>query len=241
MTFNPESSHGNGYPLGLTGATAATRFVGGTASGAPASGTFAIGDFVIDQTGKVYVCTVAGTPGTWVQSGSLPDPTDGQAGVMIPTIPGWVGVNNGFTANRVSLTRFTLPVARTITAMKFRSQTAGTGNIDIGIYNTSSVLLGSSGSTAGKKGASTWQTVTLSASIALAANTVYYAALESDVSDGSYNAVFWNSSSGTGLDQLWGSTIGLAQGMQRDTTFPLPAPIGALAAVAASTPIIGLV
>jgi hypothetical protein len=54
---------------GLTGATAASRYVGATASGAPASGTFAIGDFVIDQTAKIYVCTVAGSPGTWVQVG----------------------------------------------------------------------------------------------------------------------------------------------------------------------------
>jgi hypothetical protein len=52
---------------GLTGATAASRYVGGTASGAPASGTFAVGDFVIDQTGKAWICTVAGTPGTWTQ------------------------------------------------------------------------------------------------------------------------------------------------------------------------------
>lgn len=55
--------------LGLTGATAASRYVGATASGAPGSGTFAVGDFVIDQTGVVYVCTVAGTPGTWLQAG----------------------------------------------------------------------------------------------------------------------------------------------------------------------------
>jgi hypothetical protein len=52
-------------PGGLPGATAATRYVGGTASGAPGSGTFAVGDFVIDQTGLVWICTVAGSPGTW--------------------------------------------------------------------------------------------------------------------------------------------------------------------------------
>jgi hypothetical protein len=54
-------------PGGLTGATAATRFVGGTAASAPASGTFALGDFVITQSGSMYICTVAGTPGTWTQ------------------------------------------------------------------------------------------------------------------------------------------------------------------------------
>lgn len=68
--FTPPTTPGaSGYPLGLTGATSATRYVGATSSGAPASGTFAVGDFVIDQTGAVYVCTVAGSPGTWTQAG----------------------------------------------------------------------------------------------------------------------------------------------------------------------------
>lgn len=57
---------------GLTGATAASRYVGATASGHPVSGTFALGDFVVDQTGVIWICTTAGTPGTWTQvSGAL--------------------------------------------------------------------------------------------------------------------------------------------------------------------------
>jgi len=55
-----------GQPLGLTGAVSATRYVGGTASVAPTTGTFAVGDFVITQAGGIYICTVAGSPGTWV-------------------------------------------------------------------------------------------------------------------------------------------------------------------------------
>lgn len=51
--------------LGLTGASAASRYAGGTASGAPGSGTFAVGDYIVDQTGTFWVCTGAGTPGTW--------------------------------------------------------------------------------------------------------------------------------------------------------------------------------
>jgi len=54
---------------GLPGATAASRHAGATASGAPTSGTFAVGDFIVDQSGAMYVCTVAGTPGTWQLSG----------------------------------------------------------------------------------------------------------------------------------------------------------------------------
>jgi hypothetical protein len=56
-----------GDPRALPGATAATRFVGGTNSGAPTTGTFAIGDFVIARNGAIWICTTAGTPGTWTQ------------------------------------------------------------------------------------------------------------------------------------------------------------------------------
>jgi len=54
---------------GLPGATAASRYAGATTSGAPTTGTFAVGDFIVDQSGAMYVCTVAGTPGTWQLSG----------------------------------------------------------------------------------------------------------------------------------------------------------------------------
>ena len=55
---------------GLTGATAASRYVGATTSGAPTSGTFLLGDHVVDQAGSIHVCTTGGTPGTWVQPGT---------------------------------------------------------------------------------------------------------------------------------------------------------------------------
>lgn len=51
---------------GLTGAAVAGRWVGNTVSGSPASGTFLLNDWVTSQDGNVYICTVAGTPGTWV-------------------------------------------------------------------------------------------------------------------------------------------------------------------------------
>jgi len=52
---------------GLTGATASSsRLVGTTTSGPPVSGTFAVGDMIIDQTATIWFCTSAGTPGTWI-------------------------------------------------------------------------------------------------------------------------------------------------------------------------------
>lgn len=52
-------------PTGITGALAAGRYVGNTVTGAPTTGTFLVGDTVVDNTGALFVCLVAGTPGTW--------------------------------------------------------------------------------------------------------------------------------------------------------------------------------
>lgn len=57
--------------VGLTGAVTPARFVGGTADLAPTTGTFAVNDFVTTTTGRVWVCTVAGTPGTWIEPASV--------------------------------------------------------------------------------------------------------------------------------------------------------------------------
>lgn len=57
---------------GLTGATAAARWVGATTSGPPTSGTFAVGDFVVSHVGRIWVCVTAGTPGTWAGMGVGP-------------------------------------------------------------------------------------------------------------------------------------------------------------------------
>jgi len=51
---------------GLPGATAGTRYVGATVSGAPTSGTYSAGDFLIGQNGIMWICSVSGSPGTWV-------------------------------------------------------------------------------------------------------------------------------------------------------------------------------
>jgi hypothetical protein len=42
------------------------RFVGVTVLGAPSTGTFIAGDYVFDQSGNIYVCTISGAQGTWV-------------------------------------------------------------------------------------------------------------------------------------------------------------------------------
>jgi hypothetical protein len=58
--------------LGFSGSTLSSRFVGSTTSGAPTSTSvfFAKGDFIVDQTGGMWVCTATGAPGTWSSVGN---------------------------------------------------------------------------------------------------------------------------------------------------------------------------
>ena len=93
---------------GLTGATAAARFVGGTASGAPSSGTFAVGDFVVDQAGHVWICTVAGSPGTWANAGSSSGVSsfNSRTGAVVPGNADYLAVATGGLTGATAATRF---------------------------------------------------------------------------------------------------------------------------------------
>jgi hypothetical protein len=62
--------------LGKPGATAGAGLAGGTTSGAPTSGQFEAGDAVVAQNGHLWICTVAGSPGTWVDAGASGSYTD---------------------------------------------------------------------------------------------------------------------------------------------------------------------
>ena len=128
---------------GLTGAVSASRYVGATASGAPVSGTFAVGDFVIDQTGKVWVCTTAGTPGTWTQVGPSPSTTVtgpdafGAAAVVgVGTTYSRADHNHGLPAAPAGLS----PVAGVISTANYAQPTIPASNIvevwggDSGVY-----------------------------------------------------------------------------------------------------------
>lgn len=55
---------------GITGAVAASRYVGATVSGAPVTGTFLTGDYIVTNDANIYICTAGGSPGTWAQANS---------------------------------------------------------------------------------------------------------------------------------------------------------------------------
>jgi hypothetical protein len=136
---------------GLTGATAASRYVGATTSGAPSSGAFSVGDFVVDQGGTVWICITAGSPGTWMNPRQSSD--------FIPSdysLLGWTGLpesmNQTFTPSAGVATYHKIKVPRTITIanVAYLVSTAGSGgspaNCFIAVYNSAGTQLGVSGS-----------------------------------------------------------------------------------------------
>jgi len=112
---------------GIGSASAGARFVGGTTSGAPTSGTFNAGDFIIDQTGKIWFCNVAGSPGQWFTAGKTAVVRSTSASVG----PNEQTVWNGTTAAQT----LTLPTAAvsgyTNILVNYSTTLAGSGTVTI--------------------------------------------------------------------------------------------------------------
>lgn len=68
---------------GLTGSVQAKRDVGATSSVAPTTGLHNTGDHVTTHTGRMFICTAGGTPGTWAEvTDNLPALTSGYGNVV---------------------------------------------------------------------------------------------------------------------------------------------------------------
>jgi hypothetical protein len=66
--LNGEATATDFRVTGLPGASGVARFVGVVDGAAPTWGYFSAGDFVVDVTGAIWVCTGGGNPGTWVRT-----------------------------------------------------------------------------------------------------------------------------------------------------------------------------
>jgi len=152
---------------GLPGATAASRHAGATASGAPVSGTFAVGDFIIDQTGKVYVCTVAGTPGTWTQVGG---------GASLTYASSYI-TSNQLTSSNVykAITSLSLAAGTWLINAQLSVQNTGASEYNYWIGPTSASYTSAyAGQTSKTATANAWQSNSFSYILTLGSTTTVY-------------------------------------------------------------------
>lgn len=144
-----------GLPVGGIGnATQPTRFVGATTSGPPTGGPFNEGDFVIDRTNfTIWICSVAGSPGTWVTPLAIGRPmgklyqlgaqTLGGGGWNLINLGGEAFLSGGMTTNGPggpgSNGFFVLPITgyyQVNGCIQFDTPDAGSvpTNLNVGIY-----------------------------------------------------------------------------------------------------------
>ena len=173
-------SNGALSSAGLTGAVAASRYAGATAAGAPGSGTFAAGDFVVDQSGAEWVCTAGGTPGTWVplQSGTWL-PSDNNLLAASADVNG-LGGTGLMVAGTLYLVAVRIRYAITASKIWFIESPAGSGASTgsfAGLYSSAGTLLSGSADAAAAYTGGFAQSVSLTTPQALAAGIFVWAAL----------------------------------------------------------------
>jgi hypothetical protein len=147
--------------VGVTGAPGAVnpgRFAGVTTSGAPTSGTFTIGDYVIDKNGQMLVCVGSGTPGTWVHprdgtnllaSGEETIPRDLATG-FVSTASGFLYLSYGVfrkseTTTQIRLTTGTTAAGATPTLCRiglYSIATNGAGTLVAATANDTALFAG---------------------------------------------------------------------------------------------------
>ena len=63
---------------------AGTGYAGmSSVAGAPTTGTWVAGNWIVDSLGRIYYCTVAGTPGTWLAPSATPPATAGASALAL--------------------------------------------------------------------------------------------------------------------------------------------------------------
>ena len=175
---------------GVTNTSTATVSISQTVSSTTIRiGSFVVGDYSIDQTGAIWICTAAGTPGAWTQIGasgssSLPaiwTPSD--AGVLSWTVSADSATSTLLpNKGQAYLGAFVLRSAQTINNVTVRTTVTGSGlsNCYVGIVNSSGSLVATSADLSASSPFATiagLSTVPMSTPYAAASGTYYVALL----------------------------------------------------------------
>lgn len=136
------------YPVissqGITGATAASRYVGATATTQPTSGAFAQGDFLINQTyGTIYTCVAGGSFGSWAMVGTPLLATGSTSGLApLTSVQVTIGTGSPYMASILGLTVNVVEGTTNLPLMaKIVSYVVGPpSTITVEIYNASATL-----------------------------------------------------------------------------------------------------
>ena len=116
-------------------------------SGPPTTGTFALGHEWVDSAGDRYICTVAGTPGTWVRQARITD--------IINTTPRGYIYEYRLTYNSASLVDIG---AAGVTSLAVATDGASLITLS-GVQTINMATVGANGRDAGSEAANTWYAV----------------------------------------------------------------------------------
>lgn len=185
---------------GSTGAALPSRYAGATSSGAPTFGGFSVGDWVIDRTGVVWICTTAGIPGTWTSllstiGGTMTGPiamgsnkitglANGSAASdaaalgqlalgtnFSPPVIGFSVATATQTANSLVSHVIQIPAPTTLTGVVIVNGAAAAGTVLTGLWNAAGSTLMTSSAATAQTGTNISQLVAFTASTAVAAGT----------------------------------------------------------------------
>lgn len=117
---------------GQTGALVTTGYKGGVSGAHPTSGTFVTGDYVVDTTGAIWVCTSGGTPGTWVAIAGGFVPSTASAQLASPVT--MTSANTFYNGPSVSLAAGTWLIIASV-----QVDLPGAANVTVKLWNGTTV------------------------------------------------------------------------------------------------------
>jgi hypothetical protein len=116
-------------------------YAGMTAGGAPTSGTFSVGQWVLDTNGQMYACTEAGTPGRWVRPGPGLEEAPVVGEETFPLL-GATSATRDIASGMLRLTYFLASKSETSTQVKMVGGTTAAGatptTVKMGLYEINS-------------------------------------------------------------------------------------------------------